>query len=57
MKLSEFIKIGFEGNISAFAKSLGVGPNQVQRWLKRDCRMINNEIYCKITKQTKKESK
>lgn len=54
MKLSEYIEKYHNGNISAFAKSQGVMPNQAQRWLKRDCEVRNGEVWCKTTKQKSK---
>ena len=55
MKLSEFIKYNHD-SISEFARSQGVLPSQVQRWLKRDCEVRNNEVWCRITKQVKNDS-
>jgi hypothetical protein len=51
MKLSNYIQEHHNGNVSAFAKSQGVQPNQAQRWLKRDCEWHKGEVWCKITKQ------
>ena len=57
MKLINYIQEHHNGNISAFARSQGVLPNQAQRWLDRGCEMRSNgEIWCKITKQVKDQS-
>ncbi len=53
MKLINYIQEHHNGNISEFARSQGVRPNQAQRWLKRDCEMRGDEVWCKITKQVK----
>lgn len=57
MKLTEFIEVAFNGNISEFARSKGVLPSQAQRWIKRDCVILNDgdggSVYCKVTKQVK----
>lgn len=53
MKLSKYIQDNHNGNISEFARSRGVMPNQARRWLERDCEMRDGEIWCKITKQVK----
>ena len=57
MKLINYIQEHHNGNISAFAKSQGVMPNQAQRWLKRDCEIRDGDIWCKITKQVKHDNK
>lgn len=55
MKLSKYIQENYGNNISAFARSQGVLPNQVNRWIKRGCEMRDKgELWCKITKQSKK---
>ena len=51
MKLNDYIQEHHNGNVSAFAKSQGVMPNQAQRWLKRDCEWHGGAVWCKITKQ------
>jgi len=51
MKLINYIQEHHDGNISEFARSQGVLPSQAQRWLKRDCQIIDGQIWCKITKQ------
>ena len=56
MKLKYYIQEHHNGNISEFARSQGVLPSQVQRWLKRDCEVRNNEVWCRITKQVKNDS-
>ena len=53
MKLINYIQEHHNGNVSAFAKSQGVLPNQAQRWLKRDCEWHGGAVWCKTTKQVK----
>ena len=53
MKLIDYIQQQHNGNVSAFAKSQGVKPFQVDRWLKRDCVWRDGGIWCRITKQAK----
>ena len=54
MKLSEYIQTHHNGNISAYAKTLGVRHDQVGRWLKRGCMVIDGDIYCPISKRVSK---
>ena len=56
MKLIDYIQKQYSGNISEFARSQGVLPSQAQRWLKRDCEVRNNEVWCRITKQVKNDT-
>ena len=51
MKLTNYIQEHHNGNISAFARSQGVLPNQARRWLERDCEWHKGAVWCKITKQ------
>ena len=51
MKLTDYIQEHHNGNISAFARSQGVKPNQAQRWLSRDCEWHQDGVWCRITKQ------
>ena len=53
MKLKEHIITHHNGNISAYAKTLGVRYDQVGRWLKRDCMVIDGKVYCEVSKQVK----
>ena len=53
MKLNEYIQTHHNGNISAYAKTLGVRYDQVSRWLKRDCMVIDGKVYCEVSKQVK----
>jgi len=46
MKLINYIQEHHNGNVSAFAKSQGVLPNQAQRWLKRDCEWHGDAVWC-----------
>ena len=51
MKLTNYIQQHYSNNISEFARSQGVLPNQARRWLERDCEWHNGDVWCKITKQ------
>tara|TARA_R110000772_G_C13181854_1_gene428121 strand:- start:72 stop:278 length:207 start_codon:yes stop_codon:yes gene_type:complete len=42
------------GNITAFAKTQDVRYDQVGRWIKRNCVVIDGTVYCEVSK--KKES-
>ena len=56
MKLSEYIDTHpvFNGNISAYARTLGVRHDQVGRWLKRNCVVIEGIVYCEVSKAKSK---
>tara|TARA_R110000764_G_scaffold96148_1_gene180162 strand:+ start:886 stop:1062 length:177 start_codon:yes stop_codon:yes gene_type:complete len=54
MKLDNYIQEIHNGNISAFARTQGVRYDQVGRWLKRNCVVIDDTVYCEVSK--KKES-
>ena len=54
MKLINYIQEHHNSNNSAFARSIGVSQHQVQRWLKRDCRVIDGKVYCQVSKANKK---
>ncbi len=56
MKLNEHIQARHNGNNSAYAREIGVSQHQVQRWLKRNCVVIDGKVYCEVSKQVK-ESK
>lgn len=51
MKLTDYIESNHNGNITRFAKSQGVMPYQVRRWLTRGCEWHQGGIWCKATKQ------
>jgi len=53
MKLENHIKKHFDGNNSYFARSQGVSPSQVSRWLERGCLIEKGVIYCQVSKKTK----
>ena len=55
MKLSDYIKNNHNGNVSEFARSQGVKPNQINRWLARDCEWHDGLVWCKVTKQVAKD--
>ena len=49
--LNEYIQTHHNGNNSAYARTLGVSQHQVQRWLKRDCMVIDGKVYCVASKK------
>ncbi len=53
MKLTDYIQKNHKGNVSAFAKSQGVAPNQVNRWVTRDCEWVKGKVLCPVTKAKK----
>lgn len=55
--LKLYITDKHDNNVSAFARSQGVQPNQVNRWLKRDCVVINGVVYCEVSKANKSNKK
>jgi len=55
MKLNNYITEHHNGNNSAFARSIGVSQHQVQRWLKRDCMVIDGNVYCQVSKAKNKQ--
>jgi hypothetical protein len=52
--LKIFIAQRHNGNITAFAKTQGVRYDQVGRWLKRNCVVIDGTVYCEVSKKTSK---
>ena len=54
MKLNDYITEHYNGNISAFARTQDVRYDQVTRWLKRDCMVIDGKVYCQVSKANKK---
>ena len=50
MKLIKHIEVHHKGNNSSYARELGVSQHQVQRWLKRNCVVIDGVIYCEVNK-------
>ena len=53
ISLKEYIAEHYGDNVSAYAKTLGVRYDQVGRWLKRDCMVIDGKVYCEVSKQVK----
>ena len=53
ISLKEYIAEHYGGNVSAYAKTIGVRYDQVGRWLKRDCMVIDGKVYCEVSKQVK----
>ncbi len=57
MKLTNHITEHYNGNTSAFARTQGVRQDQVARWLKRNCMVIDGVVYCEVSKANKKQIK
>jgi hypothetical protein len=54
VKLDNYIQEKHNGNITAFAKTQDVRYDQVGRWLKRNCVVIDGTVYCEVSKKTSK---
>ena len=52
-ELKEHIERWHNDNQAAFARSQHVSESQARRWLKRDCVVIDGQVYCAVSKQTK----
>lgn len=50
MKLSKHIETNHKSNQSEFARSQGVKPFQVKRWLDRGCEWLNGAVWCPVSK-------
>jgi hypothetical protein len=50
MKLKQHIKEDFNGNVTAFAKSINERRQQVERWIKLDCIWHDGRVYAPKTK-------
>ena len=57
MKLFNYIKDKYNGNTSAFARTQGVRQDQVARWLKRNCMVVDGVVYCEVSKVSKVNKK
>ena len=53
MKIDKYIKDNHNGNTSAFARIQGVRQDQVARWLKRNCMVVDGVVYCEVSKANK----
>ena len=53
MNLKDYIELHHSGNISEFARSQGVKPNQAQRWIDRGCKIKAGQVWCPVTKHKK----
>lgn len=51
--LKTFILDKHSGNTSAFARTQGVRQDQVARWLKRNCMVVDGVVYCEVSKANK----
>jgi len=56
MNLKDFINLNHAGNVSHFARSMGVMPYQVQRWIERGCQWQTGSVWCPISKSKKSEN-
>lgn len=45
MKLLDYIQKHYSGNQAAFAKSQDVKPQQVTKWLKMNCIVVEGVLY------------
>ena len=55
MNLKDFVKFFHNGNVSHFARSMDVKPNQAQRWIERGCMWEGGAVWCPISKRKKSE--
>ena len=55
INLKDFINLNHAGNVSHFARSMGVMPYQVQRWIERGCQWQTGSVWCPISKRKKSE--
>lgn len=53
MKLKQYIEEHHGGNVTAYARSYGTTKQQMQKWLKLDCRVIEGIIYRPVAKHKK----
>jgi len=49
-KLSDRIETHYNSNVSAFARTQDVRQDQVARWLKRNCYVIDGVVCCEVSK-------
>ena len=56
MKLNDCIQEHHNGNISAFARTQNVRQDQVTRWLKRNCMVIDGLVYCEVNTNKEKDN-
>tara|TARA_R110000803_G_scaffold60612_1_gene119971 strand:- start:139 stop:309 length:171 start_codon:yes stop_codon:yes gene_type:complete len=56
MNLKDFVKFFHNGNVSHFARSMDVKPNQAQRWIERGCMWEDGAVWCPISKRKKSEN-
>ena len=55
MKLTNYIAEHHNGNTSAFARTQDVRQDQVARWLKRNCMVVDGVVYCEVSKAKKEK--
>ena len=55
--LQTYIISKHNNNASAFARTQGVRQDQVARWLKRNCMVIDGVVYCEVSKANKSNKK
>ena len=51
MNLQQHIKKEYGGNQAAFARKMGVNPQQVTRWLNYGCIWFEGAVYKKQSKE------
>jgi hypothetical protein len=51
MKLREYIDKKYNGNVSAFARKMGVAQSQAQRWLSYECIWHDGKVYKRQDKE------
>lgn len=56
MKLLDHIEKNYSGNQAAFAKSQGVKPQQVTKWLNMRCVVLDGELYSPRRKLAKDDA-
>lgn len=45
MALTEYIRLRFGGNKAAFARHMGVNPQQVTKWINDEWIVVANKLY------------
>jgi len=53
MNLKQHINTNFDGNVTAFARSIGTTYQQVQRYIKLDCIWYDGRVYAPKTTPAK----
>jgi len=53
MNITNYITQHHNGNKSAFARTQNVRHDQVTRWIKRNCVVIDGRVYCEVNTKNK----